>query len=218
MKKILKKIYKNTFKKVFPDPSEIVNKFLINELKDCSRILDLGCGPSSPLGHIKSKLRPDLYSVGVEDFEPYLERSRKEGAHSEYIKSNIFNIDFPEKSFDCAILLDVIEHFEKDDFLKFLPKLEKIAKKIIIMTPNGFVKQEKYDNNEYQIHKSGWSVKDMNELGFKCVGVCGFKPLRGELALVKIRPIAFGIMISNITEPIVYNNPKQLHMEKDLPF
>lgn len=208
MKETLKKIYKNTFKKIFPSAGEIVDSFLINELKDCSRVLDLGCGPSSPLGRIKDKLRPDLYSVGVDNFDPYLEKNKKDKIHSEYVKSDIFNINFPEKSFDCALLIDVIEHFEKDDFLKFLPKLEKIAKKIIVMTPNGFVKQEEYDNNAYQIHKSGWTTEDMNKLGFECFGVSGLKSLRGEHALTKIRPIVIGNMVSNITEPFVYNNSK----------
>lgn len=208
MEKILKTIYKNTFKKIFPSAGEISDNFLINELKDCSSILDLGCGPHSPLGRIKQKLKPNLYSVGVDGFDPYLEGNKKNNIHSTYIKSNIFDISFPEKSFDCAILLDVIEHFEKDDFLKFISKLEKITKKIIIFTPNGFVKQDKYDGNDYQIHKSGWTAEDMTKLGFKCLGVCGLKSLRGELAITKIRPIFLGNIISNITEPVVYNRPK----------
>jgi SAM-dependent methyltransferase len=208
MKEILKNIYKHTFKRVFPSAGEISDNFLINELKDCASILDLGCGPHSPLGRIKNKLKPNLYSVGVDDFDPYLDGNKKNKIHSKYIKSNIFNISFPEKSFDCAILLDVIEHFEKDDFLKFISKLEKITKKIIIFTPNGFIKQDKYDGNDYQIHKSGWTVEDMTELGFKSLGVCGLKSLRGELAVTKIRPIFLGNMISNITEPMVYNKPE----------
>ena len=208
MKKIFKKIYKNTFKKIFPAPGETVDKFLIKEMKDCTRILDLGCGPSSPFARIKNKLRTDLYSVGVDNFDPYLEESKKLKIHSEYVKSNIFDINFPDKSFDCAIMLDVIEHFEKDDFLKFLPKLEKIAKKIIIMTPNGYIKQEEYDTNPYQVHKSGWTVSDMEKLGFKCFGISGLKSLRGELSFPKIKPYFLGGVISNITEPFVYNNPK----------
>jgi len=208
MKKILKTIYKNTFKKIFPSAGEISDNFLVKELKDCSSVLDLGCGPHSPLGRIKDRLRPDLYSVGVDDFDPYLEENKKNKIHSEYIKSNILDINFPEKSFDCAILLDVIEHFERDDFLKFIPKLERMTKKIIIFTPNGVVKQDKYDNNAYQVHKSGWTVKDMRELGFKCLGVCGLKIIRGELAVTKIRPIIIGNMISNITEPFIYNKPE----------
>lgn len=208
MEEVLKKIYKNTFKKIFPSTGEIVDAFLIRELKDCSRVIDLGCGPSSPLGRVKDKLKPTLYSLGVDDFDPYLEKNKKDQIHSEYLKSNIFNISFPEKSFDAALLIDVVEHFEKEDFLNFLPKLEKIAKKIIVMTPNGYVKQDEYDNNEYQIHKSGWTTEDMKKLGFRCYGVSGLKVLRGEAALPRIKPAILGNMISNITEPIVYNNSK----------
>ncbi len=211
MKKIFKKIYKNSFKKIFPSTGEIMDKFLINELGGCSTVLDLGCGPSSLLGRIKNKLRPDLYSVGVDNFEPYLKKNKKEQIHSKYIKSDILDINFPEKSFDCALLIDVIEHFDKNDFLKFFPQLEKMVKKIIILTPNGFVKQEKYDNNMYQIHKSGWTVEDMNKLGFKCFGVSGLKSLRGDYALTKIKPAFIGNIISNITEPFVYDNPKHAY-------
>lgn len=208
MEKFLKKIYKNTFKRVFPSAGEILDKYLIEELKDCDRLLDLGCGPSSSLGRIKHALKPNLYSVGVDGFDPYLENNKINKIHSEYVKSNIFDINFPDKSFDCIMLIDVIEHFEKDDFINFLPKLEKIANKIIVMTPNGFVKQEEYDNNAYQIHRSGWSVDDMRKLGFKSVGLSGLKVLRGDYALTRIRPIILGNMICNLTEPLVYNHPE----------
>lgn len=207
MEKLLKKIYKNTFKVFFPSAGEILERILIDELKDATRVLDLGCGYASPLGRVKDKLRPDLHSVGVDNFLPYLNQSREKKIHSEYIQSNIFEVEFPPKSFDAAILLDVIEHFERKEFLNFLPKLEKIAKKIIIMTPNGFVYQEEYDGNEYQVHKSGWTVKDMENLGFKCLGLSGLKYLRGELSVTRIRPIFLGNMISNLTEPLVYNKP-----------
>lgn len=208
MEEILKKIYKNTFKKIFPSTGEIVDKFLVKELKDCERIIDLGCGPSSPLGRIKDKLKPSLYSLGVDNFDPYLEKNKKDQIHSEYLKSNIFDIDFPEKSFDCALLIDVVEHFDKEDFLTFLPRLEKIANKIVVMTPNGYVEQEEYDNNEYQIHKSGWTTEDLEQLGFKCFGVSGLQILRGKAALPRIKPAVLGNMISNITEPLVFKNSK----------
>ncbi|MDQ3245116.1 MAG: class I SAM-dependent methyltransferase [bacterium] len=211
MEKLLKKIYKNSFKKIFPSAGEIIDSFLIKELKDCIRVVDLGCGQYSPLGRIKDKLSPHLYSVGVDDFDPYLETSKQQKIHSEYIKSNIFAINFPDNSFDCALLLDVIEHFEKEDFLKFLPRLEKIAKKIIILTPNGFVNQNTYDGNEYQVHKSGFTVDDMSSLGFTCYGVSGLKTLRGEYAVSRIKPLILGNMICNITEPLVYKSPKKAY-------
>ncbi len=208
MKKIIKKIYKNTFEKLFPSTRDIFDGLLISELKHCHSLLDIGCGPSSPFGRIKNELNLDLYSIGVDNFDPYIEISKRNRIHSEYIKSDILSINYPDKNFDCAILIDVIEHFNKEDFLNFLPKLEKMVKKIIIMTPNGFVKQDEYDGNFLQVHKSGWTVKEMEHLGFKCFGISGIKFLRREKALTIIRPIVLGNIISDITEQFVYNRPE----------
>ena len=42
-------------------------------LKDCQSVLDLGCGPDSPLQYCTNVQN----SVGVEAFQPYLEESKK---------------------------------------------------------------------------------------------------------------------------------------------
>jgi len=55
---------------------------LQKELKDCQTVLDLGCGPSSPLKNIKNI----KYSVGVELFKPYLEISKKQKIHNKYLQ------------------------------------------------------------------------------------------------------------------------------------
>ena len=205
MKKFLKFIYKKTLKRYFPPNNEIIDGILIDELKNCTKVLDLGCGPNSPLGRLKNDLNKNLYSVGVDIFEPYIEKNKM---HSECIQGNIFDINFPENSFDCALLLDVIEHFEKKDFIKFMPKLEKIAKKIIVMVPNGFINQDEYDKNIYQTHRSGWSLTEMEGLGFKCHGVSGLKFLRGELGISRIKPRIIGEILSTFTGPFIYNRPK----------
>jgi hypothetical protein len=77
---------------------------LQQELKDCESVLDLGCGPDSPV-----KLCPNIkYSVGVETYKPYLTKSKKNKIHSKYVEKNIFDVDFKEKSFDAVILIEVI--------------------------------------------------------------------------------------------------------------
>jgi len=211
MEKTLKYIYKNTFKVFFPSAGDIVETFLTRELRDADRILDLGCGPGSPLGRVKKDLRPGVYMLGVDDFEPYIQKNKIDKIHSEYLKKNIFDADFPAKSFDCAVLLDVIEHFEEKDFLEFLAKLERMVKKIIIMTPNGFTNQNEYDGNVYQIHRSGWTAKQMRGLGFTCYGTSGLKFLRGECALARIKPRLIGNMICNLSEPLVYKHPERAY-------
>lgn len=201
------KIIKKIVRKIIPSTKDAVKCILQKELENCNKILDLGCGENSPLGLLKDdKKFKDLYSVGVDIFSPYILKNIEEyKIHSEYINKNIFEIDFPEKSFDCALLLDVIEHFNKNDFLNFLPRLEKMVKKIIIITPNGFVPQEEYNENPYQIHKSGWTVDELKNLGFECYGLSGLK----EIQNLNIKPRFIKTLFSDLSQFFVYKKPEK---------
>ena len=207
----IKKFKKKTFGKIFPSGLERIDRFLIDEIKEISSCLDLGCGGTdTQLSRFKriKKIFPNLYSVGVDIFDEYIEKSNKNKVHSKYIKADILEIDFPNDSFDCILLMDVVEHLEKDDFIKLIPKLEKWSKKVIILTPNGFTDNDMHDGNEHQIHKSGWKVQELENLGFKCSGVAGFKFLRTKGCVPKIKPSFLGNMICDLTEPFVQNNPR----------
>lgn len=200
-------VIKKIVRKIIPSQKDITRKILKKELHDCKNVLDLGCGERSPLHLLKDDPKfKNLYSVGVDVFSPYILKNVKENKiHSKYINQNIFEIDFPEKSFDCVIMLDVIEHFEKKDFLKFLPKLEKIAKKIVIMTPNGFVQQKEYDENPYQLHKSGWTVADMKKLGFICYGMSGLKSIYES----NIKPTILKTLLINLSQMFFNKIPEK---------
>lgn len=78
---------------------------------------------------------------------------------------------------------------------------------MIIFTPNGFQPQGEFDNNVYQLHRSGWTVEEMESLGFKVVGMMGFKPLRGEFGEVRWKPKLFWHRVSVLTQPFVRNRP-----------
>jgi hypothetical protein len=107
-----------------------------------------------------------------------------------------------------VISLDVIEHLERGDGMKLMDTMEKIArKKIIVFTPNGFLPQNAYDGNEWQIHKSGWSVKEMRKLGYKVIGINGLKWLRGEKSVLKFRPVLFWKIVSDFTQLVVKRKP-----------
>lgn len=145
---------------------------LQKELKDCQTVLDLGCGPSSPLKNIKNI----TYSVGVELFKPYLDLSKKQKIHTKYLQKNILKLNFPKNSFDAVILIEVLEHLSKKDGLKILKLANKWAKKkIIISTPNHFFPMNSVDQNKYQQHLSGWSISELKKIGFKVNGVSGLK-------------------------------------------
>jgi len=108
-----------------------------------------------------------------------------------------------------VIALDVLEHLSKEEGYELLKKMERWArKKVIIFTPNGYVYQDGYDNNPFQEHKSGWGVKELEELGFKVFGINGWKKLRGYKASIKYKPSFLWERISDLTQKITYYYPK----------
>jgi len=145
---------------------------LQRELKDCVTVLDLGCGPSSPLQYCSNIKR----SIGVETFVPYLEQSKQQKIHTEYLEKRIEDLDFPADSFDAVILIEVLEHLIPEVGADILAKAQKWAKKkVVVSTPNGYFPMDSVDQNEFQRHLSGWTVKQMKQLSFKVYGVSGAK-------------------------------------------
>lgn len=209
MKNIVNKIYYSRFfSSIFPTTVYCLK----SELRDCESVLDLGCGPSSPLqysGNIK-------YSVGVEAFGPYIEESKERNIHNKYIEKKIEEVDFPEKSFDAVILLEVLEHLPEDIGYAMLQKAEKWAKKkVVVSTPNGFLSQRERDGNPLQKHLSGWDKNTMGKLGFKCRGLAGLKILHAEYpnedikddftVSMRFRPRLFWFFAATLTQLMTYH-------------
>lgn len=193
-------------------------KKLEDELKGMESVLDLGCGSCSPL----AKIKKDFFSVGVDIFKPSIEESKKKAIHDKYKLGDVLKINnyFKKKSFDVVIALDLIEHLKKEEGSKLLEKMEQIAiKKIIILTPNGFYKQDSLEDNAHQVHQSGWGVEDFRGKNFHIYGMRGLKFLRGECATIKFKPWFFWGVISTISQPVFYFMPKlayQLFIVKEL--
>lgn len=181
-------------------------KKLQNELLGMRSILDVGCGARSPLADLKKT----FYSVGVDIFEPSIKQSRKAKLHDEYILGDVMKLKtlLKQRKFDAVVALDIVEHLEKKDGWKLLSEMEKVArKKIIILTPYGFTQQHPYEKNPYQIHKSGWYPKELEELGYKVYGMRGLRFIRGECATIKYKPWFFWGAISVFSQFITFFLP-----------
>jgi len=175
-----------------------------SELVGCDTVLDLGCGHLSPIHRCNIP-----FSVGVELSEPSLQESKRKGIHSQYIKADIRRLEFKPKSFDAVIAVDVLEHLTKDEGTELLGKMEQWAKKkVIITTPNGYLRQDAYENNPLQEHRSGWDVKELENLGFRVRGIAGWKKLRGYKSSIKYSPAFLWARISDLTQKITYRYPK----------
>lgn len=197
------KIFKKTF------PRFVLATFILEiekHLKHCKTILDVGCGSKSPIG----LLNGTYTTVGVDAYKPSIEESKKQKIHNAYILGDIKKLTslVEKKSFDAVVALDVIEHLEKDAGYKLLDDMERTArKKVILVTPNGFIPQYNKDN-KLQAHLSGWTVEDFINRGYQVEGIYGTKlcnVLRNDEAELRWKPKLFWALIWGILVEITHH-------------
>jgi len=133
-----------------------------------SSILDVACGLSLKSQYLQADIR-----VGVDIYRPYLE---KIDATVPYITvvHDVRKLDevFIDKSFDIVLMLDIIEHLEKDESLALIKTAERLAKvAVIVETPEGYVPQNidiwGHGGDEWQTHRCGWEKAELEGMGFK---------------------------------------------------
>lgn len=205
--KSLKKIYLRIFRSYEAE--------LERAIGDSKTVLDVGCGYPSPIKKFSKK----FHSVGLDAFQPAIEKSRADGIHNDYINAGVLEIGvrLADKSFDCVLAADLIEHLDKEEGLKLLRMMEKIAKKrVVISTPNGFIPQGddgrnpwQIPGNQWQIHRSGWTPGEMRAMGYKVIGINGLKSLRGEFGFLKHKPSIIWQPISDLTQIVLRRFPSR---------
>lgn len=181
-------------------------KLLEVHLSNCNSVLDVGCGSDSAIGRV----RKTFYSEGIDIYRPSIDTSKKNKIHDNYKAGNIKNLEkyYKRKSFDAIIALDVIEHLDKNDGIKLMEKMVKIArKKVIILTPNKFYQQGYHGENKYQEHRSWWQLNDFKKRGYKVYGLWGLRAIRSEDAKIKYKPRILWSFVAFITEPILFYFP-----------
>lgn len=140
---------------------------LARHLSDDDYVLDLGCGPRSDLRNYKL-----AHSVGVDMFDPYIEEAKRLRTHDSVIKGDCTQLEFEPNSFDVVVAFDVFDHLEKEDALALIEKTKQWARReVIAIVTNGHADPPLLDDNEFQRHRSAFSMKEMKELGFKTYGL-----------------------------------------------
>ena len=181
---------------IFPDQ---LAQALARETAGAESVLDLGCGAGGPFLKVPRLRR----LVGVDGHIPSLEKLRTTGIYDELVEQAITEVEFPAKSFEVVTAMDVVEHFEEQDALAFIAKMERWAsRKVIIHTPNGFLPQPVYDSNPWQVHKCGFTVSRLRKMGYRVSGTGGPKWLRKEFSEFKYRPAFLWHRISGVVQPV----------------
>ena len=143
------------------------------EVFNVNTLVDIGCG-IMPALYIKAK-----FHICVEPFKDYAKELQNQVSNNISFKDRnwiILNTDFknflsmiPDYSVDSIIMVDVIEHIQKNEVLELIKLIhKKVLKQIIIITPLGFMPQE-HENGvdawgmqggDFQKHLSGWTPED----------------------------------------------------------
>jgi hypothetical protein len=135
-----------------------------------SSVLDIGCGLSLKSQYIDANVR-----VGVDIYRPYLEKIDAQVPYA-VVNADALDIEklFLPKSFDLVLILDLVEHLEKETSVRLIQMAEEIARvAVIIETPLGYIPQNidiwGWGGHEYQTHRSGWEVEDFTSRGYQVV-------------------------------------------------
>jgi len=103
---------------------------------------------------------------GVEGFKPYTT------LWQELVYSNIYNAEIlmfmknNEIKYDVILLIDVLEHFSKQDGIELLLLMqEKCNKYFVVVTPINVMNQSAVNENNFERHISQWEQRELMEFG-----------------------------------------------------
>ena len=121
-------------------------------------ILDIGFGRGK-YGFLIKEYFPSIKVDGLEVFEEYITELQRQIYNKIFIR-NVLNIEI--RPYDLYLLIDIIEHWEKNEVYKLLDKLLQMGN-VIIATPNKFIPQGMVNGNKWETHKSFWTDADFNK-------------------------------------------------------
>jgi len=189
-----------------PFREQVFRAALRRALAGCRSVVDVGCGVASPL----AALDLAAFTIGLDRCLPDLHRAKSAATHRALVCADASTVDdlFAPRSVDAVVALDVIEHLERDAGLALVRRLERIARRrVVVFTPNGFVPQPGTAENPWQEHRAGFSVDDMRRLGYRVRGIHGLWFLFGAFGECRLRPGVLWRRVADGTAPIVYFLP-----------
>lgn len=140
------------------------------------RILDLGIGFGLYGAVVREWLdlgkQPwSTYVVGVEAWAEY--GNPLWDLYNLVVVDTIQNyLRIAAESFDCVLLTDVIEHFPHDEgdwVLDALRERLSAGGRVLVGTPASFFEQGAVFGNQYECHRSLWTVQDLRARGFSVI-------------------------------------------------
>lgn len=147
-------------------------EYILNEIQRYGlnkiSILDLGIGYGNFGELIKKNISLNTTMDGVEIWEQYKTEKWKNYYDNIYIEEISVFIKECKNRYDFVLLIDVLEHFDKEKGEAILNLAINLTNKALILsTPTTEYPQGKLHDNPYEEHKYIWRDEKIKNSGFK---------------------------------------------------
>jgi SAM-dependent methyltransferase len=123
-----------------------------------STVLDIGFGRGK-YGFLIKEYYPNIKVDGLEVFEPYVTKLQRE-VYGKILIGNALELDIPQ--YDCYLLIDILEHWNKEDAHKLIKKL--LTKGNVFCSVPRYVNEQGAEyGNEWERHISQWGGEDFDK-------------------------------------------------------
>lgn len=185
----------------------VYGRKLFYMIEKSETILELGCGRQSLIAKHGVPKRKKVDAIDI--YAPYIIGNANKG-YRHLSQCDILKYQ-PEKHYDLVVLMDVIEHLDKEQVINtgLLNKLKTWGNRVIITVLNGYDDNVVTDENPYQVHRSGWIKEDFIKYGYKVRGTSGYWRLRTTGSQLKYKPEYITGIISLLTELPCYFLPSK---------
>lgn len=168
---------------------------------DICTVLDIGCGR----GTFKTFRKFD--STGIDILPDNIKTSEINGNYKHLIQGDIRELNIADKSFDAVSCIEIIEHLTKDEGWELLDRIERIARKtVIVTTPWGFYSLAGRKYNPYLDHQSGWLPEEFRQKGYTVYPMMSIRLRWGNNPVFIM--LAYGLSI--ILRPLIKKYPEKL--------
>jgi len=151
-----------------------LNNWISEKTMGCNSVVELGAMFFEKLKHVESKIKT---KIGIEIYKPYIDSKNDHFGNPVFndcikIHGNVLEYKklLSGYELDVAMIIDVLEHFDKNVGFNWIKELKKDFKRIILMVPAGKFPQNKdysgLGGDTYQTHRSYWYDEDIDKLGF----------------------------------------------------
>ncbi|MEM2507753.1 MAG: class I SAM-dependent methyltransferase [Nitrososphaeria archaeon] len=132
-------------------------------------ILDVGCGYGEWGFLIRTRKSGFPYIIGMDIWHPHLKKLSHIKIYNELIRVKIPEVPLKDKSVDITLACEILEHLNKNDGYKLLKELERVSRKLIIIScPLDYPQDEIY-GNPYERHITEWKPDVFKRRGYKVI-------------------------------------------------